>query len=265
MPWPAERRRVSVLLGVLSIAAASLASVISATGAQEERRYVAPGAQIPAASPKMAEASIRAMVLDREWQCQKKNGAWEKAFRLKLTSNKQEALTPTGPILPNAGNPALFDAAMTSRNSDIYSKFGFLEISAALITLKWYAAWHEDPTATRATARAFRGVNQYPGEVQIDAAIIDNLERGIIMVDAKSDNFLGDSVEIEVDAIERAHFSGRIRGIRPPSRAQTDNQVLEYDPVSGRIRNIQSPNSSTVGFDAYAYKPIRCDQVIAKK
>ncbi len=178
MQRPAERRCVA-LLGTLFVVAASLARAIAAEGGQVKLTHATPDEQIPmkAAVPKVTEDSIKAVVPNGEWVCEERNGAWEKAFRLKLTSNKLAAVTPTGPILPIAGNPAVFSGAMTSRNSDIYSKFGFWNISADVMTLKWYAAWHEDPVESRAMARAFRGVNRYPGEVQIDAAIIENLDR----------------------------------------------------------------------------------------
>ncbi len=262
MPPPADRRRVVVLLGALFVAATSVARAFSVESGQGKQQEATPNVRTPKKTdiPKVTEDSIKAIVPNGEWVCEEKDRSWEKAFRLKLTSNKLTAVTPTGPILPITGNAAVFDGAMTSRNSDTYSKFGFWEISADVMTLKWYAAWHEDPAESRALARAYGGVNRYPGEIQIDAAIIDNLERGISILDVKNDNFMGDSFEIKIEEIEPGHFSGKIRGIRPPSPRASGMQALEYEPVSGKIRTIPSPGSAAAGSRVYEYKPIRCGQ-----
>jgi hypothetical protein len=255
------------LLGISIVVVGVAGGEVSARIDQPKQQEATPNVQVSrkTAVPQVTEDSIKTVVRNGEWVCQekKKTGAWEKAFQLKLSPDKLKAVTPTGPILPIEGNPAIFNAAMASSNSDIYRKFGFWEVSEDVITLKWYATWDQDATGSRATARAYMGANRYPGEIQIDSAIIDNLERGITVLGVRSDNFMGGSFEIKVGGLGQAHFSGRIRRIRPPGPSATGVHAYEYEPNSGKIRSIRPPGPAETGSHAHAYKPIRCDRLVA--
>jgi hypothetical protein len=254
------------LLGILMGVVGLVGGTISATLDQPEQRQVTPDGHVSRnmAAPKVTEDLIKTVVRAGEWECleRKSDGTWAKAFKLKLSPNKLKAVTPTGPILPIEGNPASFNGAMASYDSGIYSKFGFWDVFSDVMILKWYAAWHEDPASSRAMARALMGANRYPSEVNVDSAIIDNLERGITIVDIKSNNFMNDSFEIKILAIEQAHFSGRIRRIRHHSPAGTGIRAFEYEPVSGKIRRIRPSAASATGVRAGEYHRIRCDRLV---
>jgi hypothetical protein len=254
------------LLGILMGVVGLVGGTISATLDQPEQRQVTPDGRVSRnmAAPKVTEDLIKTVVRAGEWECleRKSDGAWEKAFKLKLSPDELKAVTPTGPILPIEGNPASFNGAMASYDSGIYSKFGFWDVFSDVMILKLYAAWHEDPASSRAMARALMGANRYPSEVNVDSAIIDNLERGITIVDIKSNNFMNDSFEIKILAIEHAHFSGRIRRIRHHSPAGTGIRAFEYEPVSGKIRRIRPSAASATGVRAGEYHRIRCDRLV---
>lgn len=256
------------LLGVSIAATAVFGGAIVATADQREQQKVTPKVQVSrktTAAKAATEDLIRTVLVNGEWVCRqkKKNGGLKKAFKLKLSPNKLEAVTPSGPILPIEGNPATFDGAMASGDSDIYSKFGFWEVSADVIILKWYAKWDEDPTSARAMARALAGANRYPGEIQVDVAIIDNLERGISVLGVKSDAFMDESFEIKVERIEPAYLSGKITTIRPPRPSASGIRAYEYEPLSGSIRTIRPTDTTETGFHPYKYEPIRCDRAVA--
>ncbi len=211
-------------------------------------------------NPGASEDSLKMLVADGEWVCKKKTGdSWGRAFRLKLTRDRKEIITPTGPIVPVEGNSAVFDAAVASAGGKTYNKFGLWEISRDILALKWYASWNQDATRLRALARAYRGENRFPGEIQIDPAVIDNLERGIDVRVIGAEDYLDGSFEIKVTNVERTHFSGEARSSRAPGRSNRGTQYYEYDLVSGKIKSVRSRTPSDARARANAYRPIRCD------
>jgi len=160
---------------------------------------------------KVTENQIRTVVPTGEWMCQGKNnkeGVWEKAFQFKVDTSKSRVVTPTGPILPIEGNPAIFNSAKTAYRSDIYSAFGFWNVSEDVIQFTWNATWVKDPTSTREMARQFAGANLIPGGIPIDLALVDNLRRGILV--STSEQGLH-AEEIKLETLSPAHMSGTSR------------------------------------------------------
>ncbi|MBE0624037.1 MAG: hypothetical protein IH606_04415 [Burkholderiales bacterium] len=210
--------------------------------------------------PAVTEELLRTIVTDGQWFCRSKAGSTsrEYAFRLKLSPVRLKAVTPTGPILPTADNPGTFNAVMTPYDSEAYSRYGLWNITANVVSLKWYATWDKDPTRSRSMSRAYLGANKYPGEVEIEPEIIDNLERGIVVVAVRRGNHLGDSLEIKVDTLAQARFSGEIRSIPSHGPVAAGTHAYEYDLVSGTITPIGPAGPSATGMPWHQYAPVQC-------